>query len=270
MTIRCLFCDGTGPFSTVEHVIPESLGNDDFLLRGEVCDQCQRYFGKEVEKYVLEKTPIAVWRALLGIQSKKGKLPSIDMSISERRRGILPEYSRHHDNGVGFTAEEDGSTSVHCDDATIEQKIVDQSRTQLRFVLSPKHLVLMGRFLGKIAIEMYCVADTVRARLPRYDQLRQYARQGLRRDIWPIFHRNVGSLRDLREYEADEDGVLEHSLCYQYCLAEGPSGYELFSLRVGTDQWVICTNDPFPTPIIRDAFPNGDLKLIWYAREEWT
>ena len=59
---ECLFCGNDGPFTTVEHIIPESLGNDDLVLEGEVCDSCQRYFGKEVEKYVLSHTPLAFWR----------------------------------------------------------------------------------------------------------------------------------------------------------------------------------------------------------------
>ena len=55
----CLFCKLESPATTKEHIIPESLGNDDLLLSGEVCDKCQNYFGKEVESYVLAKTPLA-------------------------------------------------------------------------------------------------------------------------------------------------------------------------------------------------------------------
>ena len=51
---NCLYCKAEESFTTVEHVIPESLGNDDLLLKGDVCDVCQAYFGKEVKRYVLE------------------------------------------------------------------------------------------------------------------------------------------------------------------------------------------------------------------------
>ena len=75
----CLYCRSDGPFSTQEHLIPESLGNDELVLIGEVCDACQRYFGKEVERYVPDKTPIAVWRVLLQIPTKKRHQPSVDI-----------------------------------------------------------------------------------------------------------------------------------------------------------------------------------------------
>jgi hypothetical protein len=38
-----------------EHVVPESRGNDGLILIGAVC---QRYFDKEVERYVLDKKPL--------------------------------------------------------------------------------------------------------------------------------------------------------------------------------------------------------------------
>src|SRR4051794_37695070 len=68
-----------GSFSTREHVIPGSLGNDELVLIGEVWDACQRYFGKEVERCVLSKTPLGFWRVFLQIPTKKGKLPAVDL-----------------------------------------------------------------------------------------------------------------------------------------------------------------------------------------------
>jgi len=82
--MKCLFCESNGPFNTVEHIIPEALGNDDLVMSGHVCDACQSYFGKEVEKYVLSKTPIGFWRVFLAIRGKKGKLPTIDLSLMVR------------------------------------------------------------------------------------------------------------------------------------------------------------------------------------------
>lgn len=270
MAFGCLFCRSQGPFSTVEHVIPESLGNIDLVLRGEVCDACQRYFGKEVENYVLSKTSIGVWRALLGIRTKQGKLPGVDLSVPERRRGILPEYAPAHDNKVGFTAHEDGSTSVDIDDPAIVRGILRGERRAFHFVMSPKHLVQIGRFLGKIALELRCLAAPVAARESRYDPLREYVRFGVRKEIWPVFHRQVGSPFGLRTVVRDERGAVEKALCYEYSMLAVGAEYELLALRVGTDQWVICITDPFPTPVIRDAFPGANLLLIWYPREAWT
>jgi hypothetical protein len=86
----CLFCNSRGPYNTTEHIIPESLGNDDLVLSDDVCDSCQNYFGKEIEKFVLSKTPIAVWRAYLGIRTKGGDLPVVDLSLPKVKKGRLP------------------------------------------------------------------------------------------------------------------------------------------------------------------------------------
>jgi len=50
---------------SIEHIIPESLGNDDLFLTVDVCRKCNNYFG-QIESFVLNKTPLAVSRALLG------------------------------------------------------------------------------------------------------------------------------------------------------------------------------------------------------------
>lgn len=89
----CLYCRSDGPFSTQEHVIPESLGNDDLALVGEVCDVCQRYFGKEVERYVLDKTPLAVLRVLLQLPTKKGRQPSVDIRQQREEKGTIPDLT---------------------------------------------------------------------------------------------------------------------------------------------------------------------------------
>lgn len=265
----CLFCFGDGPFTTVEHIIPESLGNDDLLLRDEVCDGCQRYLGKEVENYVLSKTPIGVWRMLLGIRTKKGRLPQVDLSNPAKQKGILPELSQFHDNKVGFTAHEDGSTSVDIDDPELVRELINGERRHFRFVLSPKHLVQIGRFLGKIGIEMLCAADPEGARSNRYEDLRKYVRYGIRSEIWPVFHSVIGDLHGLRKLSKDEHGLTEEVFCYQYSILSVQNTYDLFSFRVGVDHWIICMNDPYPTPIIRDAFPGAELQLVWYSRKEW-
>jgi hypothetical protein len=113
----CLFCLSEGPF-TVEHVIPESLGNDDLVLEGQVCSGCNNHFSK-LEEFVLQKTPIAFWKTHLGIRSKRGKLSSIDLSQPKREKGVYPSIHPTHDNSIGFTAHEDGSTSVDIDDLSI-------------------------------------------------------------------------------------------------------------------------------------------------------
>jgi hypothetical protein len=264
--VACIFCLSSGPFSTVEHIIPASLGNDDDILRSEVCDGCQKYFGKEIEQFVLEKTPLAFWRTYLGIKTKKGKNPSVDLSQSAMEKGILPSVHSRHDN-IGFTYHEDGSVSADINDPQIIREILEGDKNQFVFVFTPKILHMFGRFLCKVGIELLCLKDRNLASTQDLDKARRYARFGEFDGLWPIFHFSKGSLDDLKEITQDNLGFKEEINCYSYSLFEYQHSYLLFLFSMGTDYWVISLNDPFPTPVIQNAFPDDKLELIWYPKE---
>lgn len=268
---NCLYCQAEGSFTTVEHVIPESLGNDDLVLEGDVCDCCQAYFGKEVEQYVLEKTPIGVWRTLLCITTKKGRFPSVSMSQPSVRKGRFPERHQLHDN-VGFTAYPDGSTSVDIDDNEIIRGIANQTKGQFNLVLTPKLLHMLGRFLGKVGLGMLAISDWARAHGSRFDAIRKYSRFGEFRELWPIFSYTegvIGQWRRPKLLNSNGETILEDVDLYAYRFFQVAGRYTLFRFSMGVDNWVICLDDPYPNPIIRSAFPGQDLKLIWYESKEW-
>ena len=82
--MRCLFCkqDSTNTKS-IEHVVPESLGNTSFVLPlGYVCDKCNNYFAREVEKPFLELPEIKLLRFQESIPSKKKRMPTIDAILN--------------------------------------------------------------------------------------------------------------------------------------------------------------------------------------------
>jgi hypothetical protein len=265
----CLYCGSDGPFSTKEHVVPESLGNDELILIGEVCDACQRYFGKEIERYALDKTPLAFWRVFLRISTKKGKLPAVDFGQIREDKGTIPDRHAHHDN-VGLTAHKDGSVSVDIDNDEIVRGILDGTKTEFRIVLTPKKLHMLGRFLGKVGLGILATSDPARARDQRFDRVRRYARYGDFSELWPIFHYTQGRFQDLRRTVAatGQKGFEEVQL-YSYGLLEVKETYTLFRFNMGIDNWVICLDDPFPHPVIREAFPGMDLRLIWYEGSQW-
>lgn len=266
---NCLFCSSNGPFTTSEHIIPESLGNDDLILRGEVCDTCQNYFGKNFEKFVLAKTPLAFWRTYLGIKTKKGKLPTVNLSIPNKYKGTIPITSKYHDNEGGFTYHKDGSISVDIDDEQMIKEIIENKKDKFQFVFSPFHLIQLGRFFGKIGIELLCREDTQIAREEQFDDLRKYVRFGAKKEIWPLFHATKGGLRNSRHYSVKEGELLETVTFYRYSIGKFDI-YFLLSFLIGTDLWVICLNNRYPRPIIREAFdPPVDLQLIWYESSEW-
>ncbi len=60
----CIFCkrDSTGSCS-VEHIIPESLGNEEHVLPpGVVCGACNNYFASSIEQAVLESGAFKIAR----------------------------------------------------------------------------------------------------------------------------------------------------------------------------------------------------------------
>lgn len=262
----CLFCQSDKPF-TVEHVIPESLGNDDLVLVDQVCEACNNHFSK-LEGLVLQKTPLAFWRAQLGIKTKRGKLPSVDLSQPKREKGVFPSKHPVHDDNIGFTSHEDGSTSVEIDNPRIVNEILDDERTEFRFVMTPKLLFVFGRFLCKVGVELLCIDDQNAARSDRFEPARRFARYGDLDSLWPIFHFTKGQLGDFRHVHVDKDGPIEEIDYYAYSLLEFAERYTLAHLRVGTDNWVVCLNDPFPTTEIRSVFPEQELQCIWYSPDE--
>ncbi len=154
------------------------------------------------------------------------------------------------------------------DDDQIIRAILEGKRDRFTFVLSPLVLFMMGRFFCKVGTELVCLGDPELARSDTFSQARSFSRFGDCEGLWPIFHFQSGSLRDLKEQRTDSQGIIEEVFCYHYRLVEVASIYTLLSLAVGTDTWIICLNDPYPTPIIRSAFPDQTLNLVWYDEEE--
>ncbi len=78
---HCIFCKTTdGNFRSVEHVIPESIGNETlFLPRGYVCDNCNERISK-LERDFVNSVPMSVHRIFFGSVGKKGKFPSAKFS----------------------------------------------------------------------------------------------------------------------------------------------------------------------------------------------
>jgi hypothetical protein len=79
----CLYCgESDRPFTSEEHVIPESLGNKGHggqppvvLPAGVVCDGCNHGRLSRLDETLVKHAPIALMRTLKGVTSKSGKLP---------------------------------------------------------------------------------------------------------------------------------------------------------------------------------------------------
>ncbi|MGL6633608.1 HNH endonuclease [Aeromonas veronii] len=75
--MRCVFCKNDSSRSkSVEHIIPESLGNSKLTLpKGVVCDSCNNYFATHIEKKVLESGEFSYLRFNQELKTREGRSP---------------------------------------------------------------------------------------------------------------------------------------------------------------------------------------------------
>ncbi len=262
----CLFCGGTGPFTTVEHTVPEALGNDDSVLLGEVCDGCQSYLGREVEKFALSQPPIGPMRALLRIRGKRGKLPTIETSIPERHGGHLPAYDFGSDQGITFGVGDDGHLWVAIERPEMVRAIMNGEKTEFKFVLTPKHIAALGRLLGKMALELLCAENPLEAREPRYDELRRYVRFGVRKEIWLLAYRQACNYREIIETGVDGLGPFETVTCYEYGFYDVGTD-RIFAFMFGGEVWAISMDGFVPCEASREVFASELYRPVWSSRE---
>jgi len=89
--MKCIFCRSPEVLTSKskEHVIPESLGNkSSILLPGIVCDSCNNYLAREVEKPILDSPMFRFLRYDRSIPNKRGRIPS----FKDDELPLLPDY----------------------------------------------------------------------------------------------------------------------------------------------------------------------------------
>jgi hypothetical protein len=77
--MHCLFCKEPSDNSrSVEHILPQSLGNTSTTLRaGVVCDKCNNYFSRKVEAPFLNSAGTTALRFHQAIPSKRDRIPPL-------------------------------------------------------------------------------------------------------------------------------------------------------------------------------------------------
>lgn len=69
----CIFCDNENEATSIEHIVPESLGNEKYVIeKGKVCDVCNGKFSK-FEGTALSQSILIMERARFGVKTKRGK-----------------------------------------------------------------------------------------------------------------------------------------------------------------------------------------------------
>jgi hypothetical protein len=143
--MRCIFCKSDSSSSkSVEHIIPESLYNTRHILPPRiVCDSCNNYFARKVEKPFLDSPAISHLRFHEGIPNKRGRIPSSE--------GILlPGFE------ITVYKELNAERQMFIDMSAEARKYISQQKMGQFIFPRAKKLPgeqVISRFLAKMALE---------------------------------------------------------------------------------------------------------------------
>lgn len=165
---KCIYCLTTsGSFTSEEHIFPESLGNDEFVLpKGYVCDECNNQTLAMLDDALLKFEPIAFLAVQFVPFTKSGKLPKADFENFTMERTAPRHIVFKAKDKIGQPTnrkELDGGWTSF----TIESKVRN---------FDPK---LLGRSLHKIGLGMIALSQGHdRACNVRYDTTRAFILKG--------------------------------------------------------------------------------------------
>jgi hypothetical protein len=192
--MKCIFCkqDSSGSKS-IEHIIPESLGNKEHVLRnGIVCDKCNNYFALKIEKPVLDNTYFTSLRHRNFIENKKNRIP-----LEKAFIGSDPDV---------FIDINGGERSIVVNNPNTIQRIMNKQVGQMivpTISSPPLNDRDVSRFLGKMAIEIlahkFCNdqnwIDEITDK-PELDDLKNYVRLGDKPAFWQYHQRRLYNEED--------------------------------------------------------------------------
>ena len=147
--MECIFCHKDSSTSkSIEHIIPESLGNKDYVLpTGYVCDECNHYFAIKVEKELLSQPYFVSMRSRNEILTKKGKLV--------REKMIFPGELKSCEVEMKMTR---NGLTVSLNDMELPELIeAGKIRTMIGLYIPKPEFpnAIMSRFLAKCAYEYF-------------------------------------------------------------------------------------------------------------------
>jgi hypothetical protein len=189
----CIFCRCSTTTATREHILPESLGGGDWACapKGVVCSGCNQYFGSKVEPLALGSYPFLPWRVLLGMPTKKGKSPFIDVPEG-RLVGTGPLGCLGFEPSPAYDVPRRGEIRIEAD---------------------PKEPTATCRLLLKMGLETLAIHEPGYVRGRRFDAARKFARAPSKGSRWwfliqddPPFSQNVVEARDVAFEVAQLDG----------------------------------------------------------------
>jgi len=230
--MNCIFCKASTRDSiSVEHIIPESLGNKGKILeKGIVCDNCNNYFAIKIEKPLLDLEYFKCLRARNEIESKKRKIPV---------ENVLFEGSNSHSE----IRRPPNSTTldVTINDLSFFNQIMNGEIKKLVYPVQfapPPDNYIISRFLAKVAIEVvaqrlsvsnegleYLVNET------QFDEIREFARYGKRHKTWPYHIRSIYKENKIFKSEENPDKLQDRLFEYDILMTTKSEYYLVLILK---------------------------------------
>ncbi len=218
---KCLYClkdKNEVGFTKVEHIIPESLGNQFYVLpAGFVCDGCNSFFSK-IENAVLSSAVFNVERISAGVLTKKQRYPTIKrpgIKIEFREDTKMPHF--HFDvveagENLNFNMES-GKLIFTLEDTKYLQR--DRARFLLKVGLG---LLPFLRNEEKFKPDPY---DHI------FDSSRKFARFPKSNDRWKVW-----------------SGIIEHSTLSRFAYGLIPDGSIMFYYIYGSQAFACNLTSP--------------------------
>ena len=252
--MQCIFCHKDSSNSkSVEHIIPESLGNKHhYLPKGYVCDECNNYFSYKIEKELLSQPYFVSMRFRNEILTKKGRLV--------RQKMFFPGVMKCTEVVIQKT--EDGLI-VSFDDEEIYEAIKAGKTGKMiaPYIPEPEYPnAIMSRFLAKCAYEYFlynmdkekydlCVQELLGCENDILKSLREYARYG-KGKYWQYHQRRIYSEGDcfFNKNENIQYEILHEMTLYTREYKRSPNGYVeaeiYFVIAIAGIEYAICLSDP--------------------------
>ena len=145
------------------------------------------------------------------------------------------------------------------------------NKLSYNLVLTPWHLSLLGRFLGKIGLEYVALHDVNYAMSPIFDKIRTFSKKGSTRHLWPIYWGRYGELKDLKGtvlWRSPIEGQQEIQ-CYSYSLGELIKGGIIFIFLIGIDIFLISLTDDAPDSDLAKCVDGVVMNCVYYPDRTW-
>lgn len=260
--MRCIFCKNPSDNSkSVEHIIPESLGNKDHVLtKGIVCDTCNQYFATKIEKTVLEFPYFKHIRHLNEIENKKGNIPLIQGII-----GGSIDVGR--ENGEIFLNIENPKTIEGIQSGRIKHMIVPTYNEP------PANDINISRFIAKIAVEVIVLQVATNDELieefindPEMEVIRNYARYGNKPVYWEYHQRRIYNESD-RFIDANVSNE-PYEILHEFEFMPSKQGDIFFVLVIMGIEYVISITNPLIDGYKTWLMENGQRSPVERAYEK--